>query len=69
MRASGSIVSGRISKRFGIITLKPKRESAYSWKSSGGGAGVVSRSLVMRCLLGGRCAPVYDAGPAPALRG
>ena len=30
MRASGSTVSGRISKRFGIITLKPKRASAYS---------------------------------------
>ena len=27
MRASGSIVSGRISKRLGIHTLKPKRVS------------------------------------------
>ena len=58
MRASGSIVSGRISKRLGIATPKPKRESTYSWKSSGMGcAGVTSWSWVMRSLLGGCCHP------------
>ena len=56
MRASGSIVPGRISKRFGICTLKPKRASAYSWKSCGGRGGVTSRSGVMRCLRGRRAA-------------
>ena len=39
MRASGSMVSGRISKRFGMAMAKPKRESTYGWKSSGYGAG------------------------------
>ncbi len=41
VRASGSIVVARISNRFGTATLKPKRESTYTWKSSGGCAGVV----------------------------
>ncbi len=51
VRASGSMVCLRTSKRRGIQTLKPKRESLYSWKLSGTPAGLALELSVMRRLL------------------